>query len=143
MLEWYVHGVLLQHMQYFVLRSIPTTVVAHLSCVVGMYKESFLCFLVLAPNGVDCITSVVFICVSVCVSAHSAGVGRSGTFIAVDAMMQRLKEKDEINIYEFLYSMRCDRPFMIQNVVSCKCLSNAKNVLRAFYAVCMYVRVCA
>ena len=48
----------------------------------------------------------------------SAGVGRSGTFIAVDAMMERLKEKDDINIYEFLYSMRCDRPFMIQNVVS-------------------------
>lgn len=91
-----------------------------------MYKESFPSSFVLALNGAGCIASVVFICVSVCVSTHSAGVGRSGTFIAVHAMMQRLKEKDEINIYEFLYSMRCDRPFMIQNVVSCRYLSKMK-----------------
>ena len=47
----------------------------------------------------------------------SAGVGRSGTFMAIDAMMQRLKEKNDLNIYEYIYSMRCERPFMIQNVV--------------------------
>jgi netrin-G3 ligand len=46
----------------------------------------------------------------------SAGVGRSGTFMAIDAMMQRLKEKNDLNIYEYIYSMRCERPFMIQNV---------------------------
>ena len=56
---------------------------------------------------------VYFCAVSVC----SAGVGRSGTMIAIDAMMQRLKTKGDVNIYEFMYSMRCDRPYMIQNLV--------------------------
>ncbi len=77
-------------------------------------------------------------------SVYSAGVGRSGTFIAVDAMMQRLKEKDDINIYEFLYSMRCDRPFMIQNVVSCWWLSNMNGGLLVMLCVCVCacVRAC-
>ena len=47
----------------------------------------------------------------------SAGVGRTGTFIAVDAMMQRLKEKDDINIYNFVTQMRTKRTFMVQNMV--------------------------
>ena len=49
---------------------------------------------------------------------HSAGVGRTGTFIAVDAMMQRLKEKDDLDIYNFVTQMRTKRTFMVQNLVS-------------------------
>ena len=48
---------------------------------------------------------------------HSAGVGRTGTFIAVDAMMQRLKEKDDLDIYNFVTQMRTKRTFMVQNLV--------------------------
>ena len=48
---------------------------------------------------------------------HSAGVGRTGTFIAVDAMMQRLKEKDDLDIYNFVTQMRTKRTFMVQNQV--------------------------
>ena len=48
---------------------------------------------------------------------YSAGVGRTGTFIAVDAMMQRLKEKDDLNIYNFVTQMRTKRTFMVQNLV--------------------------
>ena len=48
---------------------------------------------------------------------HSAGVGRTGTFIAVDAMMQRLKEKDDLDIYNFVTQMRTKRTFMVQNMV--------------------------
>ena len=51
---------------------------------------------------------------------HSAGVGRTGTFIAVDAMMQRLKEKDDLDIYNFVTQMRNKRTFMVQNMV-CTC----------------------
>ena len=47
----------------------------------------------------------------------SAGVGRTGTFIAVDAMMQRLKEKDDLDIYNFVTQMRTKRTFMVQNMV--------------------------
>ena len=48
---------------------------------------------------------------------HSAGVGRTGTFIAVDAMMQRLKEKDDLDVYNFVTQMRTKRTFMVQNLV--------------------------
>ena len=48
---------------------------------------------------------------------HSAGVGRTGTFIAVDAMMQRLKERDDLDIYNFVTQMRTKRTFMVQNLV--------------------------
>ena len=47
----------------------------------------------------------------------SAGVGRTGTFIAIDAMMQRMKERDDINIYEFLYEMRNCRMWLVMTVV--------------------------
>ena len=47
----------------------------------------------------------------------SAGVGRTGTFIAIDTMMQRLEEKDYLNIYEFVTYMRTRRTFMVQNQV--------------------------
>ena len=52
------------------------------------------------------------------VPCHSAGVGRTGTFITVDAMMQRLKEKDDLDIYNFVTQMRTKRTFMVQNLVS-------------------------
>ena len=48
---------------------------------------------------------------------YSAGVGRTGTFIAVDAMMQRLKEKDDLDIYNLLTQIRTKRTFMVQNLV--------------------------
>ena len=48
----------------------------------------------------------------------SAGVGRTGTFITIDAMLQRLKKRDDINIYEFVTQMRSKRTFMVQSQVS-------------------------
>ena len=48
----------------------------------------------------------------------SAGVGRTGTFITIDAMMERLKEKDDLNIYQFVTEMRSRRTFMVQTMVS-------------------------
>ena len=48
----------------------------------------------------------------------SAGVGRTGTFITIDAMMQRLQEKDDLNIYQFVTAMRTRRTFMVQTMVS-------------------------
>ena len=48
---------------------------------------------------------------------HSAGVGRTGSFIATDAMMQRLKERDDLDIYNFVTQMRTKRTYMVQNLV--------------------------
>ena len=60
------------------------------------------------------------LCFTLDVLFHSAGVGRTGTFIAVDAMMQRLKERDDLDIYNFVTQMRTKRTFMVQNLVSGK-----------------------
>ena len=49
---------------------------------------------------------------------YSAGVGRTGTFITIDTMMERLQEKDDLNIYEFVTDMRKRRTFMVQTLVS-------------------------
>ena len=50
-------------------------------------------------------------------SPFSAGVGRTGTFITLDAMMERLKERDDLNIFEFVNTMRTRRMYMVQTLV--------------------------
>ena len=64
------------------------------------------------------IVTVQYVIIIALSSHFSAGVGRTGTYIAIDAMMQRLKAKDDLNVFEYLLSMRGDRPFMVLNLVS-------------------------
>ena len=69
---------------------------------------------------IECIHSVL-LWIQVCFylsTSPSAGVGRTGTFITLDAMMERLKEKDDLNIFEFVNEMRTRRMCMVQTVVS-------------------------
>ena len=47
----------------------------------------------------------------------SAGVGRTGTYITIDAMLQRLKKRDDLNIYDFVTEMRSKRTYMVQSQV--------------------------
>ena len=47
----------------------------------------------------------------------SAGVGRSGTFITLDYMLERIKMEKSINIQEFVAGLRRQRMFMVQTVV--------------------------
>ena len=48
----------------------------------------------------------------------SAGVGRTGTFILLDSMLERMKAADTVNVYEFLHNMRTKRVLMVQTQVS-------------------------
>jgi len=48
----------------------------------------------------------------------SAGVGRTGTFITLDAMLERICSEDSVNVYEFVKEMRQRRMFMVQTLVS-------------------------
>ena len=48
----------------------------------------------------------------------SAGVGRSGIFIAIDTEMQRMKRKGVIDVYNCVCKMRFSRNFMVQTEVS-------------------------
>ncbi|KAL1116196.1 hypothetical protein AAG570_005691, partial [Ranatra chinensis] len=44
----------------------------------------------------------------------SAGVGRSGTFIALDRILQSLKHSDHVDIFGIVYAMRKERVWMVQ-----------------------------
>ena len=46
-----------------------------------------------------------------------AGVGRTGTFIAIDAMIERIEREGTVNVYDCITQMRCERHFMVQTVV--------------------------
>ena len=55
---------------------------------------------------------------NICYPICSAGVGRTGTFITLDVMMERLKEGKDIDIFEFVSEMRTSRTKMVQTLVS-------------------------
>ena len=44
----------------------------------------------------------------------SAGVGRSGTFIVIDAMLKLANEENKIDVYNYFEMIRQDRMQMIQ-----------------------------
>ncbi|XP_064407145.1 uncharacterized protein LOC135351979 isoform X2 [Halichondria panicea] len=44
----------------------------------------------------------------------SAGVGRTGTFIVLDAMLQRIQEERVVNVYQFVWELRERRCLMVQ-----------------------------
>uniref|UniRef100_T1PDP8 protein-tyrosine-phosphatase n=1 Tax=Musca domestica TaxID=7370 RepID=T1PDP8_MUSDO len=46
----------------------------------------------------------------------SAGVGRTGTFIGLDIIMQRLKNESKVNIYETVKKLRFQRMKMVQSL---------------------------
>lgn len=56
----------------------------------------------------------------------SAGVGRTGTFIAVDYLMQHVRTSDVIDIYNYVMKMRNNRPNMVQTEVLRLLLSQTK-----------------
>lgn len=47
----------------------------------------------------------------------SAGVGRSGTFIVLDSMLERMKMEESLDIYAFIVEMRRKRALMVQTEV--------------------------
>ena len=48
----------------------------------------------------------------------SAGVGRTGTFIALDYLLEQAKVEGEIDVYSYSCIMRSNRVNMIQTLVS-------------------------
>ena len=47
----------------------------------------------------------------------SAGVGRTGTYIAVDTLMHQLRQNSTVDVYGIVYAMRLHRPYMVQTEV--------------------------
>ena len=48
----------------------------------------------------------------------SAGVGRTGTFIVLDSMLERMKTENTFNIFSFVQQLRDQRVCMVQSLVS-------------------------
>ena len=55
-------------------------------------------------------------------SVFSAGVGRTGTFIALDVMLERIPQTHDVNVYEYVQNMRTKRTYMVQTKVCCLCI---------------------
>ena len=47
----------------------------------------------------------------------SAGVGRTGTFIALDVLTQQLQQEDVVDVFGVVYHMRMSRVLMVQTEV--------------------------
>lgn len=61
--------------------------------------------------------SVLTISVSSLGHANSAGVGRTGTFVALSRLLQQLEEEPVVDVFNAVYALRLHRPLMIQTPV--------------------------
>ena len=73
----------------------------------------------------------------------SAGVGRTGTFIVLDSMLERMKTEDTLDIYVFVKQLRNQRVLMVQTLVillltipMCGCIDFSK----VYYTYSDYLR---
>lgn len=53
-----------------------------------------------------------------CVCGCSAGAGRTGTFIALSNILERVKAEGLLDVFQTVKSLRMQRPHMVQTVVS-------------------------
>lgn len=61
--------------------------------------------------------SVDMIDTGVLVICFSAGIGRTGTFIALDSLLKQAKLTNQVQVFNFVKHMRKDRMNMIQTAV--------------------------
>ena len=69
--------------------------------------------------------------------ACSAGVGRTGTFIALDCILDQINEENTVYIKGVLKKMREKRMWMVQTVVSVTSVSLSPPPHEDFYMLCM------
>lgn len=53
---------------------------------------------------------------------YSAGVGRTGTFVALLRLLQQLEEEQVADVFHTVYILRLHRPLMIQTLVRAPCI---------------------
>ena len=65
--------------------------------------------------------------------SFSAGVGRTGTFIALDIMLERIPQTHDVNVLECVQNMRANRTFMVQTKVCHPCDDAIRVMLSIMY----------
>lgn len=50
-------------------------------------------------------------------SIYSAGVGRTGTFIAIDRLIFQIERENTVDVYGIVHDLRMHRPLMVQTEV--------------------------
>ena len=100
----------------------------HIPCTSRLCHFCVCVFWVLSPSLSDSRprdkTCRLLMLASGCGCCCSAGVGRTGTFIALDFLMQFVNDHsldDEVDIYNLVLNMRHNRPHMVQSEV-CVCV---------------------
>lgn len=63
-----------------------------------------------------------------CLLYSSAGVGRTGTYIAVDVNLEQAKHEGIIDVHNFVQLMRTQRVNMVQTLVSLSTYSMAAKI---------------
>ena len=76
-------------------------------------------------------------------TVYSAGIGRTGTFIALDALYEHGQETGYVDIMEYVQRMRKDRMNMIQTKVSfiIKCTAPILKLAHAFEIISYVISV--
>ena len=71
-----------------------------------------------ASKGCGSVWVWLYLCVHMCVSD---GVGRTGSFICIHAMMERVNTENILDFFQFIKSSRIHRPSLIMELVGCGC----------------------
>lgn len=70
-------------------------------------------------------------CVCVCLCS-SAGAGRTGTFIALSNILERVKAECLLDVFQTVKSLRMQRPHMVQTVVSIRGSASLRHTIDFF-----------
>jgi len=70
-----------------------------------------------------CVCLCVCVCVCVCVRARgvallSAGVGRTGVFITLSIVLERMRYEGVVDLFQTVKTLRTQRPAMVQTEVN-------------------------